>query len=552
MAFLWRTLRPELITPILATLIIAGQGIMAYALAWRLTRHLPAAVIAGSGVALFPFWHRIGGWNYHAHPSGMLFWLAIYLLPVNRRECTAKRYLSALAVFATALHVNPTLLSLVPAGLIWCLMPFFADGLTWQRIKDRKSAIIKMLIAASIYAVLAFVAVTALLCLSFKLTYGDWLFFLPNLEVMLGLVSNDMHFVPFSVKWLESGKMHITVTLLSFLASLAILFRNKGKISIGGCRKEFYGIPRLAALSYICAALTYFLAYLSGSCVPCYAHLAYGLQCFSLVPFSLFVAWACPEHGKSRGWACGIGFFVLFSTLSAFTLDLSFSPSNFLKYPLIPCGLLVMAAASLKLTISAARFSALSVFLALFVCLAGYSRLGQAVPLDETNWQKKDFIFPPYFESAPFFRILLRQNEKIQALFQGDSRFDSSDKARRPYRNFYQFAGFRIAAIGEDALQGNNIQAFCKSLMTMLGVQVLLDRFILDSTLLGGDSPLFDDLKVISDMRLILIGGDEKSRDKAEAMMDAAGLDHELLYENVEFDSDYSVHMWIYALDRTD
>jgi hypothetical protein len=519
LTFLWRVFRPELATPILASLTIMGQGVLAYLLAWRLTRHLPAAVVAGLYVGLFPFWHHVDGWNYHAHPGGMLFWLTICLLPVNRNKCTAKRYLPAFAVFALALHVNPTLLSLVPAGLVWCLLPIFTDAATWRTVRERKTAIFKTLIAAAVYAALAFVVVTALLCLSFRITYGDWLFFLPNIRTALVLAMGDPWFNPFGLYWLESGRIYITVIALSLLLSLIMLLRDANN---GG---DKIISPRIASLSYICAAAAFLFAHLNESELLGFAHQAYGLQCFSLVPLSLFIAWICPEYGKSKKLAFGICLAVIFFILALFALDLRFSLSNWIKYPLIPCGLLVMAATALKLTFPFRHaMLRLAVVGLLFLTIAGYSRAGLS----------KESVH------APLFRIMLRQYGKIQNLVSGEPH---PEALRGPIKKHY-----RLAVLKNDAIGGTPLKRYCLSFMEVLGIPVIHARTQGHACEL--DSLPLDDLEVASGLRIILFGGGPEIKDRAEDILETAGLHPELKYSDVEFDSGYAVHMWVFAVSR--
>ena len=228
-----RLLRSELATPIMAVLLLAAQGAAAYLLALRFTRNRTAAVMTGVFAISSRMWLNVGGWSYHAHPGGILFWLALAILPLDMGEARPRRFLAAFSMLSLGWHINPQITILLPMAAMCCLLPLWKNGIT--RTDFAKGGYAgKYLVSLAVCGVAASASITFILCLLHRLFYGEWLFFLPGLRLFLDVPGNKVWYRPMSWQWLESGLPHVSFLLAAAIVSLLLLFSGTGNGGRGG------------------------------------------------------------------------------------------------------------------------------------------------------------------------------------------------------------------------------------------------------------------------------------------------------------------------------
>jgi hypothetical protein len=205
----------------------------------RLISRSHALLLAVTSI-FFPLFHSNGGADYHNTIAGPLYFLMLALLAISIVERSLPFAGWAGGAAALALHTNPLIALLGPGLALHCFV------CSWSR--RRNAAFILSALGISFVGFAAATLGLAVICAAFG---RNFLFFMPQLNFLLGVASDNPWWRPFSWDWFAASKTNayligIFVVCLVELATLA-------------ARRQIRD-QQVAASAYVGYAMSYLVA----------------------------------------------------------------------------------------------------------------------------------------------------------------------------------------------------------------------------------------------------------------------------------------------------
>jgi hypothetical protein len=510
-----RLLPHDLVTPILAGVMVLCLGILGYFLAWRFTRHFTVAVLTGNALALLPIFSNagyIGGWSYHAVPGILLLGTGLCLLPLRGNEISWKRYIAVFSFMILALYTNPLTVIVLPGIALICFSPLVReDGFVFSK-KDFKTVWCPFLDKLSLYALLSCIGVTTVLCVIHKILYKEWFFFIANLRAASAYFSwvialgEDTLYRKISLFRADNFYYHISFLVLNAGLSLFLV--------ISGRKKERLVLSRIIGIAYFFNfLLLFFCHHVIKTQVLNRDYLSLPITFLAVFPLSFFLARILPGWDKSWKTACFAGLMggglIVFLLLKGITV--------FLPY-LIILLLIILVFGALFNTILFKRFRwanivSLFIIYILFFCMAAQTNL--------PNYKKND--------NSALHSTMINHNE---VLFQ-----------------FKQNKNVSLSEIMVSHLGDNGLNNFTCSFFELAGIQLPAgQREDIYQTSL--ELVLDRNESLLSEGYVVVFGQSTGDEDRAKGILQKAGWIPRLELKHEAGTEEAQIRMWIFRIEQ--
>jgi hypothetical protein len=522
LSFFWNLFRPEIVTPILASLFIVGQGILSYSVAYRFTRNLSSSTLIGLLVTLSPLFHNIGGWNYHNHPLAIFFLLALLLMPIERNRARISRYIITFSIISLCFFINPLFFTIIPAFIILCCAIENGEKtISMQLLLDKQSYIRRHIKFIFKYFILTFICITLLLCVSFYFTYGEFLFFKQNLHVIFESIFSNFQkpwVEPLSLKFLTHKYFYISFHIYIFSISIFLLLYYKFNNSFVKNKR----INSLILVGYSLTFIIYIISIYMKIGVYNYNYHVFNFTIFAILPLSIFTSQYLNKYHSSIIFP-SLLIFISIIFISPFAAKLKLLFAQCLpEYPLF----LLIPILFLKFILIVVRryFSNVFNFIKIvpFVAIVlFFITISYNLPIRSPD-------------TGPLNRIMLRHYEKILLL--------DAEQLRTGRKPEQLNAVFRTAVIDKDIVGNTYIDRFAASFSELGLTSISYDA----SNQKLDTENIQKFLSISKTTNLIIFGSSLDIQKRAEKYFLDAGLKYNIVMYNYEVDNDLTVFMWVY------